>query len=431
MITTNRVLGVVLTGLAVLCLFYGYLSFLANDEYVSSEIPSSIEGKTGSSVANEPNEDRSVDSSEELATKEIAGKSLSKEASTKSEGLSEDKNKHAASANREQKIDQPKQVSSPKPLLDWNTDRDTYLDISRDGSLPDWERENASRKVAYSFARWRGRNSGQLGGFEFEPDDFATLSEWKESSRESAKLATFLMYSVVQPICVERTVILSLGSATLTIGIRVAVSVGWAHEILLNDFALVANDAVSERWGDLNSIEVGDVWFAGKLDSPTFSGRREFTFARQNVIVDVCFTDSDKIGARNSPVHLDLMALAREFDSKIIGQSLSGGEWSDLTEFRPNIIQFWADTNTLEATPGIKTPIRLEYEPRKVGDEITLHKREFGGVSININSSEPYAKVCHFLETLPPTSRCWLVAINERNLLFSVAEIEFTLVKPD
>lgn len=174
--------------------------------------------------------------------------------------------------------------------------------------------------------------------------------------------------------------------------------------------------ATHMRWGDLNGVEVGDVWFADKTltqQGAVMSGK--FMFARRNVLLEVSLNSSGI-----SPYMLDLMRLARELDAQVNEQGLPGQTWPDIAEFCPKIVQFEADSLRLKAKGGLRTLIRHKVAADPEAIEILLLTACENGMRVDVHWREPYAEVPYYApESLPSepfTVRCWLIAVNTRNL---------------
>ena len=148
-----------------------------------------------------------------------------------------------------------------KPSIDWDADEEVYRAIVEE------DERQGKRHIGYSdpqlklsmkFAQWRGRDNGQLGGFEFSPSDLKVLAGWKVTSRD---------ISMYGHISAQQTVKLSKGSGYLLVSIGVFVSAGWAHQGLVSGYKFSSNHLASvaskHNWGDLCGVDIGDVWFSG------------------------------------------------------------------------------------------------------------------------------------------------------------------------
>lgn len=313
------------------------------------------------------------------------------------------------------------QLTVPSPLLPWDTDHDTYARLRDDETAPLATRSDAATKSLFRFAEWRGRGVNLLGGYELVPDTVAVLDGWTASDSPSPTPRG------KPPVCVERTLQLERQQARLFVKIQVAVSVGWAHQLLLNQKASGSNSMTHESWGDLHGVEVGDVWFG--------SAKSGFDFARRNVVVTVDYNSGVAYGGRDEFRTLDLMALAREIDHQVQKQGLPGRDWTEISGSCPEVVAFSATTRRL-AIDGASSQSQLQIEVRSgsEADAITLLSAAETPLWLEI-SNQPYrVEVMRvppdFLDAGPVTVRCWLIAVNTRNLLFTVAEITFTLEKP-
>ncbi|MCF6228002.1 MAG: hypothetical protein L3J82_04935, partial [Planctomycetes bacterium] len=330
--------------------------------------------------------------------------------------------------------------STPIPKTAWDTDEETYRLLSQAEPMTIGH-SDPQLKLALKFADWRGRDSGLIGGFEFDITTFDMLDGWAVAERLPLRLT-----SDASPHSIEQIVRLTKKEASLYIGIRVAMSVGWAQQLMINKFNGVTLGAfdIATRWGDLHGIEIGDVWFSGKNPQNGIDSSGKFIFVRRNILLSVRFANgvsrlSNGVryddGKVKYPVKLDLMALARELDLQIIDQGLPGYEWADIADACPKIAQFEAESNTLPAKTGASTPILFSVDSVQNGDKISLQTANYGLAKIYILGKNPSATLGYVgpenEDQILPTAKVWLIAINERNLLFSVAEIEFTLVKPD
>jgi hypothetical protein len=206
-------------------------------------------------------------------------------------------------------------------------------------------------------------------------------------------------------------------------------SVPWAQQILLNrQFSQSVNAHLN--WGDLHGVAIGDVWFAdSRMAQQGAVQEGKFAFSRRNVVIEVRLGSTE-----DSTYTLDLMRLARELDTQVKEQGLQGQSWADIAEFSPKIVQFEADSLRLKAKGGLRSLIRHKVAADPEAIEILLLTACENGMRIDIHWREPYAEVPYYApESLPSepfTVRCWLIAVNTRNLLFTVAEITFTLEKP-
>jgi hypothetical protein len=314
----------------------------------------------------------------------------------------------------------------PTPQTNWDADGETYRARAVDDSLSREVRADAQTKLNFRFAEWRGRNSGRLGGFEFRASELGLLDGWDEVKAEDMSTQ---VRAYQEPVYVERLVGMKRGQASLFLRIRVAVSVGWAHQVLLSTQTGSGGGDPLSRWGDLHDIQIGDVWFGDKALAEQGAAKTgAFSFARRNVVLYVEFNGGE------STYTLDLMRLARELDAQIQEQGLPRREWSDIAKFCPNITQFEVDEYKLPAKGGTRTPIRHQVAADPGGSATELLTATEGAVSLNITYKKPYAEVGYFepdsIGDKPFATRCWLVAVNTRSLLFSVAELTFTLEKP-
>lgn len=322
------------------------------------------------------------------------------------------------------------------PLTDWNADEATYRARAADESLPRELRSDAHAKATFRFAEWRGRSNGRLGGFEFNLAQIALLSGWEEvyyndygpDGLAPRKLSIDARRHE-EPYYVQREVWLKRGTSGLHIRMWVAISVHWAHQILL-DRQLSLGLSAHLNWGDLNGVAIGDVWFAdARMAQQGAVHEGKFTFSRRNAVFEV------RLGSTEDSTHtLDLMRLARELDTQVNEQGLQGQTWSDIAEVCPEIVEFEADSLRLKAKGGLRTLIRHKVAADPGGNEILLLTACENGMRVDVHWREPYAEVPYYApESLPSepfTVRCWLIAVNTRNLLFTVAEITFTLEKP-
>lgn len=316
------------------------------------------------------------------------------------------------------------------PLNDWNTIEAEYLRRAADESLPKEVRSDAASKANFRFAEWRGRDTNRLGGYEFDPSAIAILDGW-----EVASSSVSIRQSDVPPVHVERIMNLQKGAASLFVRIRVAMSAGWAQQLLLEQKRSGAGGMGHTGWGDLHSIEIGDVWFGDQRIAVQGAVKEgAFDFTRRNVWIHLAFDNGSRHGEPPLPYALDLMRLGREIDSQIKEQGLQGREWVDIAGHCPRVTRFEAVSYQLAAKGGTRTPIHHRVAADANGDAIELFTASEGVVKLNVAYESPYAEVAYFdpdsVPEEPFTSRCWLVAVNTRNLLFSVAELTFTLDKP-
>ena len=337
-----------------------------------------------------------------------------------------------------------------KPLIDWNTDETEYRRISQDESLSDEVRSDARTKLNYRFAEWRGRKRGRLGGFEFDLADYSLLQGWIEVINPKREAVRVFRHS--EPLLIEKIIGLKIGEAEtgeawLSIRIRLTISVGRAHQLILDRKTGATNSSGYTDWGELHGVKIGDVSFSGprKQIQKSITDDGRLAFARRNVIIDVEF--SNRNGSRHK---LDVIRLARQLDAQIIEQGLPGYKWSDISEHCPKIIQFEAESNTLTVGGDTFSPyekdrakagsknyslVKFKVEPEHDGDKVSWVGVSDGAVRMILKYAIPYAGTGYlepsYLDNNPSTAKVWLVAINERNLLFSIAEIEFTLIKPD
>lgn len=230
---------------------------------------------------------------------------------------------------------------------------------------------------------------------------------------------------------VERLIDLQHGDAKLFIRIRVVESVGWAQQMLLGQMASATNAMAHTSWGDLHAIEVGDVWFGGnRLPEQGLVDQGAFDFTRRNVWIHAQFDNGTRHGEREKPTKLELFRLARAIDAQVQEQGIPGRTWGDIEAHRPLILQFYTDEPALKSEQNFRSTFRFEVQSNpKV--EISVFASGEPPLFVDLDGDPPYAELAYIdpnnLDAWPKQFRCWLVAVNERNLLFSVAELTFTL----
>ncbi len=431
----------VIIALCVLIVF-AFVSFLTQDGWDSpplkkvdsmEESSNAVEGDCSScpSVGT-----RNVVVGEDEAVTLFVGENVppeNEEATTSPPPLRED-------GNTAQKVNY---IFDTPPIVAWDVDKSILTEISKNQDISAFERTKAYNKLRFRFAEWRGRKRGRLGGFCFDLSKFSMLEGWTENERTPPEL------DWGKRTCIIQRVSLVKGESRLNISIRVAVSVGLAQYLLMRPAAEATNGLSHVGWwGDLHGVEVGDVWVGDSNIQKSNYHSGGFQFTRRNIIVGAYFHNGPKHGEPKNNCRLNLMSLARKLDRQIIEQGIAGSKWQHIASHCPKITQFEAESNTLTVGGDTFSPyekdrakagsknyslVKFKVEPEQDGDKVSWVGD--GAVRMILKYAIPYADTGYlepnYLDNNPNTAKVWLVAINERNLLFSIAEIEFTLVKPD
>lgn len=339
---------------------------------------------------------------------------------------------------------------SPHPEVPWDATEAELRALSDDTTAPASQRTEARSRLQLSFPRWRGRAGGTLGGFSFDPASYPALDGW-----EAHAFPIHVAASVVPPRRVQRDVTFTKGEGFLNLRIHVFLSAGWAHEYMVERLFSGAGGSLP-KWGDELGISIGDVWFSGaKLPFRPISNG-QFKLIRRNVVVEASFA-----GAQNGDGPLfDLMALAADIDKEIANQGHVAKTWADLKAVCPLIEEFTVDDpvrlcNPAERWPppgpnGTTTfgpwPLRFRVAPRP-GMELEffnpnddVHRTTFLSASKASGGSpsgfahaydsvyvDRYAAIQQLKDSESLEKAVWLMVVDKKSLLFSVAKIDLTL----
>lgn len=339
---------------------------------------------------------------------------------------------------------------SPHPEVPWDATEAELRALSDDTTAPASQRTEARARLQLNFPRWRGRAGGTLGGFSFDPASYPALDGW-----EAHASPIHVAASLVPPRRVQRDVTFTKGEGYLTLRIHVFLSAGWAHEYMVERL-LSGVGGSPPKWGDELGISVGDVWFSGSKLPYRPIGNGQFKLIRRNVVVEASFA-----GAENGDGRLfDVMAFAADIDKEIGNQGHVSNNWADLKAVCPLIKEFQVDDpvrlcNSAERWPppgpdGTTSfgpwKLRLQVEPRP-GMELEFFNPNddvyrtvflsgskapgasssrlvppYDGVYINRKAAIERLKDADSLETA-----VWLMVVDKKSLLFSVAKIDLTL----
>lgn len=335
----------------------------------------------------------------------------------------------------------------PVPDLAWDATEAALQSAAQDKSLPAEIRGDAQWRLKLKFPRWRGRADQVLGGFNFETAAYSMLDGWKV---EWAPI--YVPSSTTPPIGVQRDAAVCVGTAVLSLRIYVAISPRWAH-LWLAERIGSGTSATLPAWGDDAGVNIGDVWLTKgwKLQYGHVTSA-SFWLARRNVVVEAGFRGAGK-GAGQT---LDAMKFAEQLDRQIRLQGHAAKTWADLKDVCPAINEFAVDDPVRRCNPNEPWPpgspnatttfepwkLRLEVEPRpdmelEFFNPISDTPRIvfLSGRGKPVNPRSPYDgvyidrhvaidKLCD-AETVETTA--WLVVVDKKSLLFSVAKIDLTL----